>query len=104
MKFSTTDNDEDLSEAKQEQIKLYERRKRRFLHSFFFAENLVQWTPEELSCTEPKNNYQGTTLQYYEIGDKKHLTYGQTYLIKPEVATTPSTQLLSSPDKTRWLN
>ena len=42
LKFKATDeNEEDLSDAKLEQIKLHERRKRRFKHSFFYADNLV---------------------------------------------------------------
>ena len=42
LKFNVAvENEEDLSEAKQEQLKLHERRKRRFKHSFFYADNLV---------------------------------------------------------------
>jgi hypothetical protein len=44
LKISTNEHEEGLSEAKQEQIKLYHRKRRRFKHSFFYADNLVQWT------------------------------------------------------------
>ena len=38
---TAVENEEDLSDSKLEQIKLHERRKRRFKHSFFYADNLV---------------------------------------------------------------
>lgn len=44
LKVTSTEQEEGLSEAKQEQIKLYHRKKRRFKNSFFYADNLVQWT------------------------------------------------------------
>lgn len=44
LKITANEHDEGLSEAKQEQIKLYHRKRRRFRNSFFYADNLVQWT------------------------------------------------------------
>ena len=43
-KIASNEHDEGPSEAKQEQIKLYHRKKRRFKNSFFYADNLVQWS------------------------------------------------------------
>jgi hypothetical protein len=71
------DNDE-LSETKLDQIKMNKRKRRRYMNSFYNADNLVE---EEEQPIAP--------LQFYETRDKEILKYVLTNLIKPETVISP---------------
>ena len=43
IKVSPEDEEEGLSDAKLEQIKMNKRKRRRYMNSFFNADNLVMW-------------------------------------------------------------
>jgi hypothetical protein len=49
IKVSAEDEDDGLSEAKLEQIKLNKRKRRRYKNSFFNADNLIMWKDQELN-------------------------------------------------------
>ena len=49
VKLTSTEVEEGASDSKLEQIRLNKRKRRRFKNSFFNAQNLIQWTEEELS-------------------------------------------------------
>ena len=40
LKMSKVENTEDLSESKQDQIRIYKKKRRRFMHSFYFHDNV----------------------------------------------------------------
>jgi len=73
------DSDNELSETKLEQIKINKRKRRKYMNSFFYSANLIEWTNEEINCQEPRNIYNGTTLMYYEASEK---TYSQVALLQ----------------------
>lgn len=72
LKISKEEVEDGLSDHKQELIRNRKKKKRKFKNSFFHAENMVQWTQEELENQDPKNRYAETQLQYYEDRDKKN--------------------------------
>lgn len=57
IKVSPEDEEEGLSDAKLEQIKMNKRKRRRYMNSFFNADNLVMWKEAQLNVQEPKNIY-----------------------------------------------
>lgn len=63
---------EEISEHKQELIKNRKKKKRKFKNSFFYADNLVQWTKDELEKQDPVNPYNESLTQTYDDKDKKY--------------------------------
>ena len=70
-KIKTKDESEDISDHLADKIRLNKRKRRRFKRSFYYAKNLIQWSEDELNCEEPKNYYKGTTLQYFELKERR---------------------------------
>ena len=71
VKVSEEEEEEGLSDAKLDQIKISKRRRRRYKNSFVNAKNLVQWSESELNSTNPKNIYSGSTFTYFEQREKQ---------------------------------
>ena len=95
IKVSQSEEEEGLSDAKYEQLKINRRKRRRYKNSFLNPNNLVQWTEDELNASTPKNKYQGTTMQYFESREKNWALCAMNTLIKPEQP------YVSSADKNR---
>jgi hypothetical protein len=67
------EDDEALSDAKLDQIKMNKRKRRRYMNSFYNADNLVEEEEQPLG-----------PLLYYEMKDKECLKFVYNNLIKPE--------------------
>ena len=68
--MSKSDNIEDMTESKQEQLRLFKKKRRKFMHSFYYLDNMQQFAQDELT----RSNYAGTTLQYFEGKEKRMVT------------------------------
>ena len=72
---------DDLSDAKLDQIKMNKRKRRRYMMSFYCADNLVE-----------KEEQPVAPISFYEARDKENLKFVLTNQIKPEPAPVqPST-------------
>ena len=60
-----------MAEHKAELIKNRKKKKRKFKNSFFYADNLISWTKDELENQDPVNSFNETLIQIYEDKDKK---------------------------------
>jgi len=67
------EDDEGLSDTQLDQIKMNKRKRRRYMNSFFSAENLVEGDEQPLSC-----------ISYFETKDREILRYALANLIKVE--------------------
>lgn len=75
------DND-DLSEAKLDQIKMNKRKRRRYMMSFYYSDNLVE-----------KEEQPVAPITFYEAKDRESLKYVISNQIKPEpLVNQPQTQ------------
>lgn len=64
LKNITSEDEETLTEAQLEQLKIHQRKKRRYKHSFINQYNLIELSDDELNGDY--TNYKGTTLSFFE--------------------------------------
>lgn len=103
-KVTETEQEEGLSDTRAHTKLICKRKRRRFKHSFFYSDNLIVWTNDELNRVDPKNLYSGSTLSHYEAMEKKMVQKAQAVLIKSDAMMgTPANN--SSPEKQgRYIN
>jgi hypothetical protein len=73
------EDDEGLSDAQLDQIKMNKRKRRRYMNSFYNAENMVEGDEPSVTC-----------ISYFETKDREILRYALANLVKVE--TGPPSQ------------
>jgi hypothetical protein len=82
IKVSEEEEEEGLSDAKIEQVKINRRKRRRYKNSFINQLNLVQLCDQDFIGQTLQ--FQGTTLQYFEQKEKQFYQSALTNMIKPD--------------------
>lgn len=84
--------DDGLSDHKKELMRNRKKKKRKFKNSFLYADNLVQWTQDEIENIENRKPYSETLLQIFDEKDKKKQIHALLHWVKPDHEHSPKNQ------------
>lgn len=91
VKLNDLDDEDMMAEAKQEQIKANQRKKRKFTYSFINQDNLKQLTEHELN--NDQKSFNGTTLSHFDQKNKEQYVKALQTICKVDQSS------ITSPDK-----